>query len=116
MSPSLIFDIESGEFLATVGSPGGAAIIHYTAKAIYGMYGWGMNAQKAIDLPNFVNYNGPSMLEIDAFPNHIIQSLEALGHEISLGALTSGIQAIQVTEQGLYGGADPRREGNVMGE
>lgn len=116
MSPSLIFDLETGELLATVGSPGGAAIIHYTAKAIYGMYGWGLNAQEAINLPNFANYNGPSVLELDAFPNHIIQSLESMGHEISIRSLTSGIQALQITEQGLYGGADPRREGNVMGE
>tara|TARA_R100001143_G_scaffold63581_1_gene72409 strand:- start:15484 stop:17298 length:1815 start_codon:yes stop_codon:yes gene_type:complete len=116
MSPTLIFDLETGEFLAAVGSPGGAAIIHYTAKAIYGMYGWGLDAQKAIDLPNFVNYNGPSVLELDAFPNHIIQSLESMGHEITIRSLTSGIQAIQITDQGLYGGADPRREGNVMGE
>lgn len=116
MSPSLIFDLETGELLATVGSPGGAAIIHYTAKAIYGMYGWGLNAQEAINLPNFANYNGPSVLELEAFPNHIIQSLESMGHEISIRSLTSGIQAIQITEQGLYGGADPRREGNVMGE
>ncbi len=116
MSPTLIFDLESGDFLASVGSPGGAAIIHYTAKAIYGMYGWGLNAQKAIDLPNFVNYNGPSVLELDRFPDHIIQTLESMGHEISIRPLTSGIQAIQVTDQGFYGGADPRREGNVMGE
>lgn len=116
MSPTLIFDLETGEFLASVGSPGGAAIIHYTAKAIYGMYGWGLDAQKAIDLPNFANFNGPSVLEVDYFPDHIIQTLESMGHEISLRSLTSGIQAIQVTEQGLYGGADPRREGNVMGD
>lgn len=116
MSPSLIFDRDTGDFLATVGSPGGAAIIHYTAKAIYGMYGWGLNAQEAIDLPNFANFNGPSVLELESFPDHIIENLESMGHEVSIRALTSGIQAIQVTEQGLYGGADPRREGNVMGE
>ena len=116
MSPTLIFDRESGDFLATVGSPGGAAIIHYTAKAIYGMYGWGLNAQQAIDLPNFANFNGPSVLEEGAFPDRIIQQLEEMGHVITLRALTSGIQAIQVTEEGLYGGADPRREGNVMGD
>jgi gamma-glutamyltranspeptidase/glutathione hydrolase len=116
MSPTLIFDRDTGNFLATVGSPGGAAIIHYTAKTIYGMYGWGLDAQRAIDLPNFVNYNGPSVLEEGYFTDDIIQQLESMGHEITLRALTSGIQAIQVTEQGLYGGADPRREGNVMGE
>lgn len=116
MSPSLIFDRETGQFLAAVGSPGGTAIIHYTAKAIYGMYGWDLDAQKAIDLPNFANYNGPSVLEEGFFPDHIIEALESMGHEISIRSMTSGIQAIQVTETGLFGGADPRREGNVMGE
>ena len=116
MTPSLVFDKESGDLLASVGSPGGAAIIHYTAKAIMGMYGWELNAQEAIDLPNFVNYNGPSVLEEGRFPLHIIEELEMMGHEIVVRPLTSGIQAIQVTDEGLYGGADPRREGNVMGE
>ncbi len=32
MSPTLVFDAESGELVASLGSPGGAAIIHYTAK------------------------------------------------------------------------------------
>jgi gamma-glutamyltranspeptidase / glutathione hydrolase len=116
MSPSLIFDRDTGNLLATVGSPGGAAIIHYTAKAIIGMYGWELNAQHAIDLPNFANFNGPSSLEEGRFPNEVIDSLEEMGHEITVRALTSGLQAIQVTDDGFYGGADPRREGVVMGE
>lgn len=116
MTPTLVFDKESGELLAAVGSPGGAAIIHYTAKTIMGMYGWGLNAQEAIDLPNFVNYNGPSVLEEGRFPLHIIDALEKMGHEIVVRPLTSGIQAVQVTADGLFGGADPRREGIVMGD
>jgi gamma-glutamyltranspeptidase/glutathione hydrolase len=31
-------------------------------------------------------------------------------------ALTSGLQAIERTPSGLFGGADPRREGVVMGD
>lgn len=116
MSPTLIFDRESGKFLASVGSPGGAAIIHYTAKAIIGMFDWQLNAQEAIDLPNFVNYNGPSFLESDRFPPEIIKALEEMGHEIMEQELTSGLQAIQRTDNGFFGGADPRREGIVMGE
>jgi gamma-glutamyltranspeptidase / glutathione hydrolase len=117
MSPTLIFDLESGDLLASVGSPGGAAIIHYTAKTIIGMYVWNMNAQQAIDLPNFVNYNGSSsVLEEDGFPDEIIEALRAMGHQINESALTSGLQAIQVTKSGFYGGADPRREGVVMGD
>src|SRR5690606_14065943 len=32
MSPTLVFEADSGRLLASVGSPGGAAIIHFTAK------------------------------------------------------------------------------------
>ena len=116
MSPSLVFDRESGNVLASVGSPGGAAIIHYTAKAIIGMYEWDLNAQNAINLPNFANFNGATALEEDRFPSDFIESLQAVGHEIRTQSMTSGIQAIQVTEDGYFGGADPRREGVVMGQ
>ncbi|MCC5940207.1 MAG: gamma-glutamyltransferase [Balneolaceae bacterium] len=116
MSPTLVFERESGEFVASVGSPGGAAIIHYTAKALIGMLDWGLNAQEAIDLPNFANFNGPSVLEEGYFSQTIIEALEAMGHEVDVRALTSGLQAIQRTEDGYFGGADPRREGVVMGD
>jgi gamma-glutamyltranspeptidase/glutathione hydrolase len=117
MSPSIIFDKDSGDLVALLGSPGGAAIIHYTAKAIYGMLKWNLNAQEAINLPNFVNYNSStSILEEGYFPNQTIEMLTSMGHEITTRPLTSGIQAIQVTETGYFGGADPRREGVVKGE
>ncbi len=116
MSPTLVFDRDGGRLLASVGSPGGAAIIHYTAKTLIGMYVFGLNAQEAIDLPNFVNTNGPSVLEEGRFPREIMDTLEAMGHEVAERSLTSGIQAIRVTEDGFFGGADPRREGVVMGE
>lgn len=116
MAPTLVFDKDTGAFLAAVGSPGGTSIIHYTAKAIVGMYDWNLNAQEAINLPNFGNYNGPSVLEENRFPANFIHELEALGHEIIVQPMTSGIQAIQRTDSGYYGGADPRREGVVMGE
>src|SRR5690625_4191760 len=81
------------------------------------MLDWHLDAQKALDLPNFVNYNGPSVLEEGYFSADLIQELESRGHIIRTGPLTSGLHAIQVLEDGtLYGGADPRREGNVMGE
>lgn len=115
MSPTLVFDKETGGLVASVGSPGGAAIIHYTAKAIVGMLDWNLNAQEAINLPNFANYNGPSVLEEDRFSSELIETLESMGHQISERNMTSGLQAIQVTEDGYFGGADPRREGVVMG-
>jgi gamma-glutamyltranspeptidase / glutathione hydrolase len=116
MTPTLVFDAESGEFLATVGSPGGAAIIHYVAKALVGMFAWDVNAQEAINLPNFTNANGPSTLESGRFPERVLEALRARGHEVREGDLTSGLQGIQVLPGGgFFGGADPRREGIVMG-
>jgi gamma-glutamyltranspeptidase/glutathione hydrolase len=116
MTPTLVFDRETGEFLATVGSPGGAAIIHYVAKALVGMYAWDLNAQEAIDLPNFTNANGPSTLERGRFPEAVLEALRARGHEVREADLTSGLQGIQVLPGGgFFGGADPRREGIVMG-
>lgn len=117
MSPSIIFDKETGDLVALTGSPGGAAIIHYTAKTIVGMLKWNFNAQEAINLPNFVNFNSPaSVLEEGYFSDQTVQKLTSMGHTISTGPLTSGIQAIQVTETGYFGGADPRREGVVKGD
>jgi gamma-glutamyltranspeptidase / glutathione hydrolase len=116
MSPSLVFDRESGRLIAAAGSPGGAALIHYTAKTLYGMLAWNLNAQEAIDLPNFVNYNGPALLESGYFPSETIRELEERGHVVFEREMPSGIQAIQRTAGGWFGGADPRREGVVMGE
>jgi len=116
MAPSLIFHTETGELLAAVGSPGGAGIIHFVAKTILGMYDFGLNAQEAIDLPNFANYNGPSVLEEHRFPPQVIEALEERGHVVLQRQLTSGLQAIQRTGYGFFGGADPRREGVVMGD
>ena len=116
MSPTLVFDAAGERLLASVGSPGGAAIIHFTAKTLLGMYGWGLDAQRAIDLPNFGSFNGPTVLEAGRFPASTVESLEARGHEVNETDMTSGLQAIQRTDSGWFGGADPRREGVVMGE
>ena len=62
MSPTLVFDKASGELLMSGGSPGGAAIIHYTAKTLYGVFNWGLMPQQAINLPNFGSMNGPTLL------------------------------------------------------
>ena len=43
-------------------------------------------------------------------------SLQARGHTVQQVELTSGLQAIQRTPGGWFGGADPRREGVAMGE
>jgi gamma-glutamyltranspeptidase/glutathione hydrolase len=116
MSPTLIFDKATGQVVASVGSPGGALIIHYNTKTIYGMLNWGLNAQDAINLPNFGSLNGPTILEEKRFPAATVDALKARGHEIREANMTSGLQGIQRTKDGFFGGADPRREGVVRGD
>ncbi len=116
MSPTLVFDKSNGALVMSAGSLGGAMIIHYTAKTLYGTLNWGLNAQQAINLPNFGSLNGPTVLEEKRFPEQTVDVLKALGHEIREQSLSSGLQAIQRTARGLFGGADPRSEGVVMGD
>lgn len=116
MSPTLVFDKASGQLVLSGGSPGGALIIHFTAKTLYGVLNWGLNTQQAINLPNFASLGGPTLLETQRFDATTIESLKARGHEVVEVALPSGLQAIQRTATGFFGGADPRREGMVLGD
>ena len=116
MSPTLVFDDYSGQLLMSLGSPGGALIIHFTAKTLLGLLNGGLNAQSAIDVANFGTLGGPLFLEQNRFPNASIENLKALGHEVIQVPMPSGLQAIVRTPQGWLGGADPRREGVVLGD
>ena len=116
MAPTLVFDKSTGQVVMSGGSPGGALIIHYTAKVLYGTLNWGLNAQQAIDLPNFGSLNGPSLLEEKRFAPATVEALRARGAEVREINMTSGLQAIQRTDKGFFGGADPRREGVVLGD
>ena len=116
MAPTLVFDKATGQLVMTTGSPGGAVIIHFTAKTLYGVLNWGLNIQQAIDLPNFGSLNGPTLLEAGRFPPETVEALRARGHEVREQDMTSGLQGIQRTANGFFGGADPRREGIVMGD
>lgn len=116
MSPTLVFDKDTGQLLMSGGSPGGALIIHYTAKLLYAHLHWGLNAQQAIKLPNFGTLGGPLLLEAQGFDTVAVDALKARGHEVREVDMTSGLQAIERTALGWFGGADPRREGIVLGD
>ncbi|MDI2591973.1 gamma-glutamyltransferase [Pseudomonas sp. 681] len=121
MAPTLIFDRQSGKFLATVGSPGGSQIIEYVAKSTIGLLDWNLDPQAAISLPNFGSRNGPTELEQGQFSPALIQALKDKGHTVNEIDMTSGTQAIVRVKdaQGkasLAGGADPRREGQALGD
>ncbi len=120
MAPTLVFEQPSGRLAMSAGSPGGAWIIHYTAKTLVGVLQWGLTPQQAVGLPNFGSLNGPTLLEDKRFPASTLEALRARGAEVREQPLTSGLQAIsrgQVNGEPVWlGGADPRREGVVLGD
>lgn len=116
MSPTLVFDARSGELLMSLGSPGGSFIIHFTGRTLLAALAWGLDVQQAITLPHFGSTGGPVFLEKGRFPAATVQALRERGHTVNEVDLTSGLQVIQRTPQGWFGGADPRREGIVMGD
>lgn len=115
MAPMMVFD-QAGGLKLVVGSPGGSRIINYVTKTMMGILDWKLTPQEAISLPNMTNRNGETTLERGTKLASLKAELEAKGHKVGIRDLNSGIQAIEITEKGMIGGADPRREGEVLGQ
>lgn len=126
MTPTLVFthkleDKSERQLLASLGSPGGAAIIHYVAKSLLANQLWQASPQTAADLPNLATFNSPAViLEVDRFSPAIFKELTELGYQPQAKPLTSGTQFLLLKQNGqqrvIEGGADSRREGWVSGK
>lgn len=116
MAPTLVFDRNSGELVATIGSPGGSQIIEYVNKSLVGLLDWKLNPQDAISLGNFGSRNVDTELEAGRFSPALVQQLQDRGHKVALIEMTSGTQIIMRSKDGWVGGADPRREGTALGD
>jgi gamma-glutamyltranspeptidase / glutathione hydrolase len=115
MSPTLVTDAD-GRLTMTLGSPGGPNIIGYVARTLIATLDRNLPMQRAIALPNHTNRNGPILLERGTVLEALEPELRRLGHEVELHELVSGLHGIRVTRHGLEDGADPRREGVVLGD
>jgi gamma-glutamyltranspeptidase/glutathione hydrolase len=134
MAPTLVFEVAAdgskGPWVMATGSPGGSSIIQYVVKTLVGVLDWGLDAQQSANLVDFGASNsattrvGGEHPGIDAHDDgandRLASGLRALGHSVSVQAQSSGIGSIvRVRIDGsswLYGGADPRREGLVLGD
>ncbi|MBM2575150.1 gamma-glutamyltransferase [Jannaschia sp. Os4] len=114
MAPTIV--MRDGAPVLVIGSPGGSRIIGYVAQAIVAHMDWGMDPQAAVSMPHLVNRFGTYDLEEGTAAAALAPDLEALGYEVNVRGLNSGLHAIAVTPDGLIGGADPRREGVAIGE
>ena len=113
MAPTIVLKDDAP--VLVIGSPGGSRIIGYVAKAVIGSLDWGMDVQQAIELPNILNRFGPMDVEAGSDATALSAALSELGFEVNETELTSGLQGIAITPEGLAGGADPRREGIALG-
>lgn len=134
MAPTMVFkraaDGSIDSLLMATGSPGGANIIQYVTKTVVGVVDWGLDAQQATALTNFGSSNsattgiGGEHPNIDATNSGnndpLVVGLRNLGHTVSVNAQSSGTSTILRVNVGgnslLQGGADPRREGLVLGD
>lgn len=114
MAPTIV--MKNGEPYMAVGSPGGSRIIGYVAKTLVAHIDWGMDIQTAISLPNMLNRGSAYEIEQDTAAAGKAAALEQLGYKVQVRDLNSGVQGIVIGKNGLQGGADPRREGKVMGD
>jgi gamma-glutamyltranspeptidase / glutathione hydrolase len=116
MSPLLVFDQTIAQPIASVGSAGGALIIHYVAHALRGVFVDGRSAQDSLEQPLFASLNGPTLIEKDRFPIEREAALRARGAEVRPIVMTSGTQMVYRQGQFIIGAADPRREGWASGD
>lgn len=115
MSPTIIFGPD-GRFKIAAGSPGGPLIITYVAEALVGMLDGNLSPQQAAAQPHFANSNGPTILEKGTAIETLGPQLTAMGHDVELGELGSGLHIIERVPGGYIGGADPRRDGVALGD
>ena len=115
MAPTMVFD-RDGRLVLVLGSAGGNAIINHVVKTLVAALDRNLDIQQAIALPNFGSRNGPTELERDTVAASWAEPLKALGHEVRLMEMTSGVHGIQRTRYGWSGGTDPRREGIARGD
>ncbi len=116
MSPTLIFGAD-GELVMVTGSPGGNSIVAYVAKTIIGVLDREMSAEEAVASPNIIARGESVGVEVDreGGPEYA-QALRDMGYTVEeREGENSGLHVIVVREDGLEGGADPRREGVARG-
>nr|WP_280831029.1 gamma-glutamyltransferase family protein [Mycolicibacterium frederiksbergense] len=129
MAPTLVFDKagpQRGPLYAVLGSPGGAVIIQFVVKTLVGIMDWNLDPQQAASMIDFgaantpvTNVGGEHPL-VDSADNGdrdpLVDGLRSLGHQVSVADQSSGLSVLTRTPSGWIGGADPRREGLVLGD
>ena len=123
MSPTIVLDADGNAFMS-LGSPGGLRIWPTVAQVISNVIDHGMSMQDAIDCARiFDRGNADGICYESAGENPVtadtVAALEAQGHTFTdkggWNLFFGGCQGILFAEDGIQGGADPRRDGKAIG-
>ncbi len=116
IASTMVFNQE-GELVAISGSPGGSQIICYVAKNLIHMLDFNRTPQQSSAAGNLCSVNDTPTIESDSDLMFYIQRLSARGEPVLSQTMTSGAVNIKRTPRvGWYGAADPRREGQAIGD
>lgn len=116
MTPTIVFSPEGKPVLA-YGAMGGATIINSVLGVTLNVIDHGMDMQKAIDAPRMsLTGVAPSVSMESTFPQASIDAMTALGYRVNIGNI-GGAQGVFLDPAtgNMYGGADKRTEGTVLG-
>ena len=114
MAPTIIYG-PNGSLKYVLGSPGGSRIISYVAQTIVAMIDFDMSPQEAVNQGRISSRNGSVDIEKETGMTAFASALRSRGNSVKVRDLNSGIHVIKVELAQLIGGADPRREGIVLG-
>ena len=114
MAPTIV--LKDGKPYMAIGSPGGSRIIGYVAQTLIAHFDWGMDVQDAINMPRMLNRFGRYDLEQGTDALRFKAALEEMGYKVDVRDLNSGLHGVLFKDGKLIGGADPRREGIVLGQ
>ena len=130
MAPTLVFGTDTAgkpdQLLYVTGSPGGSQIPQFVVKTLVHALDWGQGPQAAVSAIDVGATNSPMTgvggehpdvkADADGAGDPLVTGLRELGHQVSVAPQSSGLSMLARTPDGWAGGADPRREGIVLGD
>jgi len=118
ISPTLV--LKEGKPCISIGMPGATRIISVLPQILMNMIDHGLTLGEAVNAPRIHCVTGVIYLET-RIPGAVREALSRQGYQLALkkpfDLYFGGAQAVLVDEKTgmLYGYADPRREGSVLG-
>ena len=111
MAPTIVFDA-SGDPILALGSAGGSRIINHVLQRIISVIDWEMPIEQAIAASHILARD--DVIEIENVENK--HKFEAISDKVAIKDINSGLTAIHIKDKIITGTADPRREGEALGE